>query len=311
MKNNNGVSIITLIITIVVIIILASFALNQGLLKNTDKAVETKTVYEVHEIIEAVANRSLLNGLNSGYYKLIGKTEFEDVEITYNGETKIYKGSDGWYRVNEDIEFRELGLNNATGDYLINYVTGAVVSVKGVMYEDEVYYSLNDLKKEMGGGTTILSKVEYDSGKGVNRPVLSTGMVPVKLSGNTWVVTSADDEAWYDYSADQKAWANVMLMDELTVTGYDNATLKNTPLSELVGREVVTEGSAYVWIPRYTTATTAGSGSKVIFSNLTNDTTSANGETYTTPAAFTFGDGADALDLTGIWVSKYEAGFNE
>ena len=311
MKNNNGITIITLIITIIVIIILASFTIYYGLTKNTGQAVETKTVYEVHEIIDAITNRSLLNSLNSAYYTLIGKTNYPEIKITLNNELKTFRGADGWYLIDEESEFRELGLSNVTGKYLANYDEGTVISINGIVYKDVIYYSLNDLKKEMGGGTTVLSKVEYDSNKGVNKPVLSKGMVPVKLYGTDWVVTSSDDAEWYDYSKDQKAWANVMLMDELEVEGYDNATLKNTPLAELVGKKVEKEGSAYVWIPRYTSTSIGETGSKIIFSNLVNDTTSANGETYTCPPAFKFGEGANTLELTGIWVSKYEAGFGE
>lgn len=310
MKNNNGVSIITLIVTVVVIIILASFTIYYGLTKNVNEATNTKTVYEVHEIIDAVASRSLLNDLNSGYYKLVGKTEYEDVELTYDGETKVFRGSEGWYLVSEETEFRELGISNTTGEYLVNYDDGSVVSIKGVIYEDVTYYSMNDLKQQMGGGTTILSKVEYNSTKGVNEPILSKGMVPVKWNGEKWIVTTSDDEAWYDYS-DQMAWANVMLMDELSVEGYNNDAIKKASLSELAGREVLTEGSAYVWIPRYTTTNIGGIGAKIIFSNLINDTTSANGENYTLPSSFTFGEGNEKIELTGIWISKYEAGFNE
>lgn len=189
--------------------------------------------------------------------------------------------------------------------------TGNVVSVDGIMYKENIYYSLNDLKKEMGGGRDVLSDVEYDENKKVNKPVLSKGMVPVKLEGSDWVVTSADDDAWYDYSQEQMAWANVMLMDELTVEGFDNAQVKEASLSELVGKKVLTEGSAYVWIPRYTTTNLGTTGSKIIFSNLTKDVTSSDGETYTLPSSFRYGTGENMLELTGIWVSKYEASFDQ
>lgn len=311
MKNNKAISLISLIVTIAVILILASVTIYYGLVKNTDQAVETKTVYEVHEIIDAVSSRALLNKLNSNYYTLIGKTTFEDITITQNNITTTYTSDNGWYLLDETSEFAALGLENVTGRYLIKYETCEVISIGGIVYNEKVYYSLNNLKKDMGGGTTVLSRVEYDANKGVNKPVLSKGMVPVKLSGGKWVVTNTEDESWYDYSKDQMAWANVMLMDELEVAGYDNETLRNTPISELSGLEVQTEGSAYVWIPRYTTTSVGSSGSKIIFSNLTKDITSANGESYVCPPAFTFNEGGESLDLTGIWVSKYEAGFAE
>lgn len=310
MRSNKGVTLITLIITIVVIIILATTAIYYGLSQNTEKAIETKTVYEVYSLVDAIANRTLLNRLNPSFYNFVGNNSFGTYTLDENGQTQIYSSSDGWYLVSSKQELQELGLDNVVGEYLINYEKGLVVSTTGIMYKGAMYYSLNDLRREMGGGTAVLSKVEYDYGKKVNKPVLSNGMVPVKLSGSKWVVTSSDDTSWYDYSADQMAWANVMLKDELAVEGFSNEEVRNKPLSDLVGREVTNEGSSYVWIPRYTATSLGETGSKIIFSNLTKDTYSANGETYILPESFKYIEAGETIELPGIWVSKYEASFD-
>ncbi len=309
MRNNKGISIVSLIITIIVIIIIASITIYYGLTKNMEKATETQVLYDAYELIDAVASRNLVHKLNPTYYPYIGKSEFTPVTVGKGDQQKTYSSDDGWYLVDERSEFSALGMENTTGKFLVNYDSGLVISVEGVMYKGVLYHSLNDLKKDVGGGTTVLSNTEYDENKKVNKPVLSKGMIPVKLQGSDWVVTSADDDGWYDYSKDQKAWANVMLLDELTLDGYDNAAVKSASLSEIVGKKVLTEGSAYVWIPRYTTSSIGETGSEIIFSNLIKDTTSANGKTYTCPDAFKVNDGTEQLELTGIWVSKYEAGF--
>ena len=76
----------------------------------------------------------------------------------------------------------------------------------------------------------------YNEEEGVNTPLMKTGMTPVKYdeTNSCWVVTTADDAEWYDY--ENKKWANVMLQDGLE---YD-ATGK-----------VTSEGSMFVWIPRF------------------------------------------------------------
>ena len=79
---------------------------------------------------------------------------------------------------------------------------------------------------------------------------------------------------------------------------------------DLIGKRVTTEGSSYVWIPRYTTTSLSENDADIIFSNVTNDVTSANGETYILPSAFTYTEGSDSVELPGIWVSKYEASFD-
>jgi len=311
MKKNEGISLIALIITIIVIIILALIAIFNGYSKNRDKAQETKSVYEVFSIIDAVTNRALLNRINPDFYQYVGSQDFGTIRVGDAGAQEEYSSEDDWWLVSSEDEFEELGLDNVKGEYLVNYKTGSVVSTTGIEYDGVTYYSLNDLKRKMGGGGTLLSNIEYDESKKVNKPVLSNGMVPVKLSGGKWIVASSDDEAWYDYSADQMAWANVMLKDELTVTdgttNYSNEQVRNMSLSDLVGKEVDVQGSSYVWIPRYTTTSIGETGTEIIFSNLTNDTTNANGKTYTLPDAFTYSEDGDRIDLPGIWVSKYEA----
>ena len=311
MENNKGITLITVVTAVVIIIILAAVTIYYGLTQNSEKAVETKTVYEVYSLLDAVNNRALMNKINPAFYTFVGKNDFGTMEVGSGADKKSYDSSEGWYLVSTMDDFSELGLDNVKGEYLVNYEKGLAVSTAGVFYEDVVYYSLNELKKVMGGGTTVLSRVEYDEEKKVNKPVLSTGMVPVKLYGSNWVVTSEADEAWYDYSSGQMAWANVMLKDELAVEGYTNEQVKNASLSELEGKIVTVEGSAYVWIPRYSATSIGDAGSKVIFSNLIDDVTELNGESYSVPSSFKYGTGENEMELTGIWVSKYEAGFDK
>lgn len=307
MKKNAGISLIALIITIIVILILAGIILFEGMSGTSQKAKQTKTLYDVVTIIDAVLNRGLLYKLNPDFYKLVGVNDFATLRIGNSENQEYYYGGGDWYLVSTKDEFSELGLDNVTGEYLFNYKTGAAISLDPIVYEDEKYYSLNDLKNKMKGGSTLLANVEYNSEKGVNKPVLATGMVPVKLSGGNWVVASKDDNDWYDYSLAQMAWANVMLKDELTVDGYTNEQVRNATNEELVGKQVTKEGSSYVWIPRYTASSLGETESDIIFSNLTDDVTSLNGLTYVLPDAFTFTENGEKIDLPGIWVSKYEA----
>ncbi len=315
MKNNSGVTLMAVVTAVVIIIILAGITIYYGISQNANKATETKTTYEVYEIIDAVHSRNLMNRLNPQYYTYVGDKDF-DKKVVAGVE---YRASDGWYLLNS-TNLKELGLDNVTGEFLVNYKDGLVVSTVGILYQDKVYFSLNDLKKAMGGGSSVLTNAEFDDEKGVNRPVLSDGMIPVRAKETSWYVTTADSDAWYDYSADQKAWANVMLLDELSVkdgngTTYTNEEVRNMSIAELDGMEVVSEGSAYVWIPRYTTTNTENP--KIIFSRLTNDVFNYDGDDYFTPtnssgeSIFTYKDGDDDINLTGIWISKYEASFSE
>ena len=157
------------------------------------------------------------------------------------------------------------------------------------------------------------SKVETDWTGKVNKPKLMTGMTAIKFNeptgdekakeGSTVKTTDADT-TWYDYDA--KKWANAQTQD----------------------------GSMWVWIPRF--AYKVNSSTKtfdIVFLEGTTDYYYENGERkeakrqktenetidtttgYTVHPAFTnessinYANGGWDKELTGIWVSKFEAGY--
>ena len=157
-------------------------------------------------------------------------------------------------------------------------------------YEDELNKYVFDNK----------NKTDW-TGK-VNKPKLMTGMTAIKFNeptgdekakeGST-VKTTDTDAAWYDYDA--KEWANAQTQD----------------------------GSMWVWIPRF--AYKVNSSTKtfdVVFLKDTTNTYLDNGtekdaekEGYIIHPAFKnesstgYENGGWDKELTGIWVSKFEAGY--
>lgn len=290
MKKNNGISLITLIITVIVIIILASMTIYYGISSNVNKTSDTLSYSEIFEVSEATSQRSLMHRLNSIEYDLVGTPLTDEEPIIVNNQSY---GKD-WYKL-EPISSKELSLENIKRSYIVNYLTGEVISLTPIYVDDEEYYSSNDIQNVVGGLNPTISSNMYDETKGVNRPIIVSGMVPVKNVDGAWIVCSSMDDAWYDYSADNRAWANVMLMDDLSVRGYSNADIRNVTLTELEGLEVVTSGSMFVWVPRYA----SNSANEVVFSNLLSDCTDPG---FVVSSAFEYG----SRSLTGIWVSKYD-----
>ncbi len=290
-KNNNGVSLMSLVITIIILLIIASMSIYYGVTKNIDTTTSTVSYGEVFEVCEAVSQRALMNKLNASLYPLIG-TELSDASpVTVDN---INYGDD-WYRIETTEDFSNLSLENVKRSYLVNYITSEVVTESPVTYENNKYYNSTDLKNAINGTSSSVSNDMYDVQKGVNKPALVKGMVPVKNVNGTWIVTDSSDDEWYDYSQENKIWANVMLMDELTVSGYTNAEIRSTSLSDLKGKVVTNNGSMLVWIPRYS----VNSANEIVYSNLLNDYVS---DGYSVPEAFK----ENNSNLTGIWVSKYD-----
>ena len=133
----------------------------------------------------------------------------------------------------------------------------------------------------------LVADGSYNEDKGVNTPKLGSGMTPIKWKGSTWIETTGNDPDWYDYTA--KKWANAKTSD----------------------------GSMWVWIPRYAYSITSGYHSSSagnidveFMKGLTNETStgrtsfqnsSGQGKWNIHPA-FNYGQ-----TVSGIWVAKFEA----
>lgn len=317
MRNKKGISLITLIITIVVLIILASISIFVGYEYNINKANFTKIYNEMKEVSNAIQERQVENRLDNTIYPLVGKKLTTTDTIEINGVTY----GDGYYLVTPEEMASSLGLSNVTRDYVVNYSTGEVISKNAILLESKQIYTLEELIRSELDNELLAQTGEYDEEKGVNKPIVISGMLPVKYSDiyNAWVVTSEDDEEWYDYSVAVNQWANVMLMDDIELDGMTNDEVRKSTKESLVGKKVKKEGSAFVWIPRYTYKEES-SGISVVYSKLTTDYTQ---DGYIKHPAFYFGEytGAETdttpntgyknggKELTGIWLSKYEAGY--
>ena len=317
MKNSRGISLISLVITIVVLIILVGISIYNGIEKNLDESGNTMDYNEIFEVSDAIAQRALFNRLNSETYKLIGESgEFTVVVEQKSGDervevTKIYSSANGWLKITPENS-KDLNLEKVRREYLVNYETNEVVSMVPIYYENNKYFLVEELRNAIAGGNIVVSSNRYDEEKGVNKPYVVSGMIPVKRIGTSWVVTNADDSNWYDYATQTNdaggtfgnLWANVMLLDELEVEGMDNEQVRKATLSELEGKKVTKEGSMYVWIPRYSRGTINGQ-TQIVYSKLTEDYFKDASASDNVLNAIE----DNGVQLTGIWVSKYDAGY--
>ena len=180
-------------------------------------------------------------------------------------------------------------------------------------------------EKEQKKETSLLDQYESELNKyiengrwdgKVNKPELMTGMSAIKFTDptdsaeGTTVDTTSSDKEWYNY--ENKKWANAKTED----------------------------GSMWVWIPRYAYRIHKENGVEtqkfdvVFLVGLTDtyydengklqtaqrqtsedQTIVTNGDTYTVHPAFTnessinYANGGWDVELAGIWVAKFEAGY--
>jgi len=152
---------------------------------------------------------------------------------------------------------------------------------------------------------------------GASHPNLHNNMIPIRWSGENWVVAdknnSITDYQWYDYN--ERQWANAVTVTSETREKYKNANPGTTVEME----DILT---MMVWIPRYRYQlwnannessdpqeiniifegkdTTPSCGGNECTTNRRYNT-GTNGEWLTHPA-FTFGE----KELDGFWIGKFE-----
>ena len=169
---------------------------------------------------------------------------------------------------------------------------------------------------------------------------LTEGMVPVTYneSDSSWYVATEEEitnNTWYDYvdtsvvgQENKSKWANVMLRDNLKVEGVTNESTAN--LEDLYGKKVTSEGSMYVWIPRYAYKIASGyhtdEAGEILIKFLNTDNTFKDGSNisiivsnpaetlvnaslnYLVHPAFSWEkEDGTPVELEGIWVGKFAA----
>ena len=231
------------------------------------------------------------------------------------------------------------------GDGILAHAKNARDKWEEAQRNEEI--ALDQLTGSLNGQTTT----GYNEEKKVNAPELKTGMVPVKYDTDHWVVTTKDDPEWYNYldtdltidekNVEAKRWANVMLRDGLKVEDIEDASTAS--IDSMNGKKVNTEGSMFVWIPRFaykitkltvedykdevvsgshtSTVTDRAGTIDIIFLQGNTDYYGAKKATrgtgkseteYVVHPSFTNDVNLGGWDreLTGYWVAKFEAGFS-
>ncbi len=143
-------------------------------------------------------------------------------------------------------------------------------------------------------------------------PVFDSNMIPVIIEENTGKVTIVNPADEY-YSYNYKEWANAVIVDP-SYTTLD------------IGDEIPMEyiDQMYVWIPRYeyskSSIVNANTSFDVTFVGLekTSTTDQVSNDDIIVHPAFCWGnycqtnrDHADNIELSGIWVGKFEPSWEE
>lgn len=179
MQKNHGITLVSLVITIIVLLILTSVATYSGLnVVNSSKLTAFTTELKIMQTqVNAIYEE------DSG--KQIGKEITGDIQIQAN---KIFTESEsgivsqeGYRYWSQDL-IKELGIEGVEQDFFVNLEKRSVVSYQGLKYEGKTYYTLNQVPNG-------LYNVEYEN---PNQGKPSFQISQEKLSDGKWKITVFD-----------------------------------------------------------------------------------------------------------------------
>jgi len=185
-KKNAGITLIALVITIIVLLILAGLSISMvlgenGVLKNSEEAVQNTKIAEIDEQAEFIAGTAAMEQYQ-------GKSFEESVKIGL----KSYQN------------FNQIPEMSADGK------TATITEIEtGREYEINSNYNVTYIGTQEDN--TVVADGSWNGT--VNTPKVSLEMIPIKWNGSNWVVCSTDDPNWYSYDGTNNHWANIMLSD--------------------------------------------------------------------------------------------------
>ena len=143
-SKQNGITLIALIVTIIVLLILSGVTIatltgENGILTSTMKAKEeTEKSSDIEQINLLITENQIKEHIIGEKLKELEFNTVEDIKSIYDSETGKTYGN-GWYYLTPENSKEEMQLSRA---YIVNYETGEIVE-----YQDEKHRILeNDLK---------------------------------------------------------------------------------------------------------------------------------------------------------------------
>lgn len=329
----SGITLIALIVTIVLLLILATITAYNGI-DSYRKSQVMKFITEMQLIqgqVDAMANNNEYNSIGTavseeGMQSLGAAIENNELTSNESANSEHYR----YLTVNDIANY--LGIDNATSDIIVNFNTREVISVDGIEYNGEKYYTQYSLP----GGQTIIRAQNaedrtinsFDVSSSINGLNCTAYIHPIRITNGRLMYKLDESDSWTTISNYTKAGTTYevnisvsgtyifRLADNNNLENYEDVEfdviLTNAPkLEEDMEASVLEydytyyqrnfktwflaekDSKTYAWLPRYAYK---GEDIKFIRGNskiATDDTYLDN--TWTVPSKFGPND-------TGIWV---------
>lgn len=148
-RNNKGITIVSLVITIILLIIITSVTIYIG--NNIIKQVTLQNVNTDMMLIKAkvktIAEQAKFNKDNSNYKGTPLAQVPDNKKIDKLVEEEIVEDITKYYLLSKaDLDSMGLEKVDIADGYLVNYENEEVIYVRGLKNEDKMYYKLSEMK---------------------------------------------------------------------------------------------------------------------------------------------------------------------
>lgn len=178
MKQNHGITLVSLVITIIVLIIITEIAIFAGTstIKSTKIAGFMTELELIQEKVNTIYEKRKLNKEDINYYSSLGQNisiiDSSKLANLLNGVSE-----EGYYYFSKE-DLKKLELDNISQEVIINFETRDVASINGILVEDKMCYRLIDFPSYRGQNVDYTNK---------NTKALTFDVEVTKLS-NSWQI---------------------------------------------------------------------------------------------------------------------------
>ena len=117
-KNEKGVTMLVLVVTIVILLVLAAVSINFAI-KDSDYAIEKKQLVEMEMVATAVHEQYIkYQKTGNGLVGTPDQQLTEDIEKDMNGKDVSTVNKEGWYKLTKD-DLKKIGINDSAYEYLV------------------------------------------------------------------------------------------------------------------------------------------------------------------------------------------------
>jgi Tfp pilus assembly protein PilE len=177
-KQNHGITLVSLVITIIVLIIITGIAIFAGTstIKSTKIAGFMTELELIQEKVNTIYEKRKLNKEDINYYSSLGQNisiiDSSKLANLLNGVSE-----EGYYYFSKE-DLKKLELDNISQEVIINFETRDVASINGILVEDKMCYRLIDFPSYRGQNVDYTNK---------NTKALTFDVEVTKLS-NSWQI---------------------------------------------------------------------------------------------------------------------------